>query len=100
MSNKHFEHRIEHLPIPFRVQQREALMFKTKESTLEPDLPALLQNERFRTELDKLGKAGWELVAVQAVCRGEINVGNPNMQAWAYGFPMPIGYLLFLKREF
>ncbi|AZC24808.1 MAG: hypothetical protein ACQZ2J_01875 [Pseudomonas piscis] len=99
MSEKRFEHRIEHLPIPFRTQQRGTLMFKTEESTLEPDLPALLQNESFRAELDKLGKAGWELVAVQAVCRGEIKVGNQNMQAWAYGFPMPIGYLLFLKRE-
>jgi len=33
------------------------------------------------------------------VCRGEIKVGNQNAQAWSYGFPMPVGYLLFLKRE-
>lgn len=54
MSEKRFEHRIEHLPIPFRTQQRGTLMFKTEESTLEPDIPALLQNESFRAELDKL----------------------------------------------
>lgn len=97
--SKRFEHRIEHVAIPFKTATSGMLMFKSTEVTLEPDLVQLLQHDTFQALLGPLGAEGWELVSVQPVCRGETRIGNQNAQGWAYGFAMPVGYLLFFKRE-
>lgn len=97
---KHFDHRAEYVAIPFKAATRGAWLFKATEQTLEPDLPTLLdENERLQRKMLELGAEGWELVSTQPLCRAEVKVGNQNAQAWSYGFPMPIGYLLFFKRE-
>jgi hypothetical protein len=97
---KHFEHRAEYVAIPFKPATSGAWIFKASEQTLEPDLPALLgENERLQRKMLELGAEGWELVSTQPLCRAEVKVGNQNAQAWSYGFPMPIGYLLFFKRH-
>ena len=98
MAAIRFEYRTEHVAIPFKTQTHGRLI-KTTEATLEPDLVQLLQCDTFQALLESLGAEGWELVSVQPLCRGETKIGNQNAQGWAYGFAMPIGYLLFLKRE-
>ncbi|CAI8955128.1 hypothetical protein DA83_17870 [Pseudomonas sp. 250J] len=98
--NKKFEHRAEYVAIPFKNATSGAWIFKSTEQTLEPDIASLLaEEERLQKTMLELGADGWELVSTQPVCRGEIKVGNQNAQAWSYGFPMPVGYLLFFKRE-
>ncbi|AZL70117.1 hypothetical protein [Pseudomonas oryziphila] len=99
MSRK-FEHRTEYVAIPFKNATSGAWIFKSTEQTLEPDIASLLgEEERLQKKMLELGAEGWELVSTQTVCRGEVKVGNQNAQAWSYGFPMPVGYLLFFKRE-
>jgi len=98
--NTKFEHKAEYVAIPFKSATNGTWIFKTSEQTLEPDVPALLmENECLKQRMADLGAEGWELVSTQSVCRGEIKVGNQNAQAWSYGFAMPVGYLLFFKRE-
>lgn len=98
--SKKFEHRAEFVAIPFKNTTSGAWIFKSTEQTLEPDVESLLaEDEPLQTKMLELGADGWELVSTQPVCRGEIKVGNQNAQAWSYGFPMPVGYLLFFKRE-
>lgn len=94
-----FEYRTEHVAIPFKTTTSGVLMFKSTEVTFEPDLVQLLQHDKFQVLLGPLGAEGWELVSVQPLCRGETKIGNQNAQGWAYGFAMPVGYLLFFKRE-
>ena len=98
MNSKRFEHRIEQVSIPFKTQT-SGVLFKSTEVTLEPDLVQLLQHDSFQALLGPQGTDGWELVSVQSICRGETRIGNQNAQGWAYGFAMPVGYLLFFKRE-
>jgi len=98
MNSKRFEHRIEQVSIPFKTQT-SGVLFKSTEVTLEPDLVQLLQHDTFQALLGPQGTDGWELVSVQSICRGETRIGNQNAQGWAYGFAMPVGYLLFFKRE-
>lgn len=98
--SKSFEHRAEYIAIPFKNATSGAWIFKTSEQTLEPDFASLLgDDEPLQMKMLELGAHGWELVSTQPVCRGEIKLGNQNAQAWSYGFAMPIGYLLFFKRE-
>ena len=98
--SKKFEHRAEFVAIPFKNTTSGAWIFKSTEQTLEPDVGTLLaEDEPLQTKMLELGADGWELVSTEPVCRGEIKVGNQNAQAWSYGFPMPVGYLLFFKRE-
>lgn len=98
--SKTFEQRAEYVAIPFKSETSGAWVFKTTEQTLEPDIASLLAEDGpLQTKMVELGAEGWELVSTQPVCRGEVKVGNQNAQAWSYGFPMPIGYLLFFKRE-
>lgn len=97
--NTKFEHRVEYVDVPFKAMTSGTWIFKTTVLTLEPDAAALLDvREPLQKILYKLGAEGWELVSTQSVCRGEVKVGNQNAQAWSYGFPLPIGYLLFFKR--
>ncbi len=97
---KEFEHRAEYFAIPFKNTTSGAWIFKSTEQTLEPDIASFLsEDELLQRKLLELGAHGWELVSTQSVCRGEIKVGNQNAQAWSYGFPLPIGYLLFFKRH-
>jgi hypothetical protein len=97
---KKFEHRAEYVAIPFKNATSGAWIFKSTEQTLEPDVASFLAGEeRLQKQMLQLGAEGWELVSTQPVCRGEVKVGNQNAQAWSYGFSMPIGYLLFFKRE-
>ncbi|MDZ5738054.1 hypothetical protein [Pseudomonas asiatica] len=98
--SKKFEHRAEYVAIPFKAATSGTWIFKATEQTLEPDVDALLaKNEHLQSTILKLGTEGWELVSTQPLYRGEIKNGNQNAQAWSYGFAMPIGYLLFFKRE-
>lgn len=98
--SKKFEHRAEYVAIPFKNATSGAWIFKTTEQTLEPDIAVLLAAEEpLQKKMLELGTEGWELVSTQPVCKGEIKVGNQNAQAWSYGFSMPLGYLLFFKRE-
>ena len=98
--SKKFEHRADYVAIPFKNATSGAWIFKSTEQTLEPDVASLLaEEEQLQKKMLELGAQGWELVSTQPVCRGEIKVGNQNAQAWSYGFPMPVGYLLFFKRE-
>ncbi|SFY22705.1 hypothetical protein [Azotobacter vinelandii] len=98
MGASGFEYRTEYIAIPFKTHTTRGLIFKSEEPTLAPDIDALLQGEADQLMLKELGQSGWELVSVQAVCRAELQVGNQNAQGWAYGFAMPVGYLLFFKR--
>ncbi|MEW9905602.1 hypothetical protein [Pseudomonas putida] len=97
--NKRYEHRIEHVAIPFKSNRKGAGFFGADDPILEPDLTALLEGNLIQGVMAPLGADGWTLVSVQPVCRAEIKIGNHNVQGWAYGFPMPTGYLLFLQRE-
>ncbi|MBH3361334.1 hypothetical protein [Pseudomonas guariconensis] len=97
--NKRYEHRIEHVAIPFKSNRKGAGFFASDDPILEPDLTALLEGNLIQGVLAPLGADGWTLVSLQPVCRAEIKIGNHNAQGWAYGFPMPTGYLLFLQRE-
>ena len=98
--SKKFEHRAEYVAIPFKSATSGVWFFKSSEQTLEPDVASFLaKEEALQKKMLELGAEGWELVSTQPVCRGEIKVGNQNAQAWSYGFPMPVGYLLFFKRE-
>ena len=98
--SKKFEHRAEYVAIPFKNATSGAWIFKTTEQTLEPDIASLLnEDEPLQRRMFELGDDGWELVSTQPVCRGEIKVGNQNAQAWSYGFSLPMGYMLFFKRE-
>ena len=98
--SKKFEHHTEYVAIPFKNATSGAWIFKSTEQTLEPDIVSLLaEEEPLQKKMLVLGAAGWELVSTQPVCRGETKMGNQNAQAWSYGFPMPVGYLLFFKRE-
>lgn len=97
---KKFEHRAEYVAIPFKNTTSGTWFFKSTEQTLEPNVESLLaEDELLQKKMVELGADGWELVSTQPVCRGEIKVSNQNAQAWSYGFPMPVGYLLFFKRE-
>lgn len=97
---KTIEHRAEYVAIPFKTTTSGTWIFKSEEQTLEPDVTALLGgHDCLQSKMLELGAEGWELVSTQPVCRGEIKVGNQNAQAWSYGFAMPVGYLLFFKRE-
>ncbi len=98
--SKKFEYRAEHVAIPFKNTTSGTWIFKNTEQTLDPDIASLLDEEgRLQKMMLELGAEGWELVSAQPACRAEIRVGNQNAQAWSYGFAMPIGYLLFFKRE-
>lgn len=97
--NQKFEYRAEYVAIPFENASSGFGIFKSSEQTLDPDILALLAEEGcLQMKMLELGSEGWELVSTQPVCRGEIKVSNQNVQAWCYGFPMPVGYLLFFKR--
>ena len=98
--SKQFEHRAEYVAIPFKDASSGAWIFKTTEQTLDPDVTVLLEEGApLQRKILELGADGWELVSVQPLSRAEIKLGNQNAQAWSYGFPMTIGYILFFKRE-
>lgn len=97
--NKRYEHRVEHVAIPFKSNRKGSGFFMSDDPILEPDLLALLEGGLIQDVLAPLGADGWALVSAQPICRAEIKIGNHNAQGWAYGFTMPTGYLLFLQRE-
>lgn len=94
-----FEYRTEYVEIPFKTKTARTLFIKSEEPTLDPDIPALVQAPAYTERLNELGAAGWELVTVQTASRGERLIGNQNAQGWAYGFSIPIGYVMFFKRQ-
>lgn len=98
MSRQAFEYHTEFSPLQYIVRTKKLFMFKSEEPTTEPDIQGFLQGAAYQQRLAQLGHEGWELVSVQPVVRGEIQIGNQNAQGWAYGFALPIGYLLFFKR--
>ncbi|AHH49688.1 hypothetical protein [Pseudomonas aeruginosa] len=98
MSLQTFEYLTEYVELPFKARTVGALMFKRSESTLEPDVEAILDAFLRADSINRLGSQGWELVSVQPLLRGVTEVGNQNAQAWAYGLAIPMGYLLFFKR--
>lgn len=98
MGRQKFEYHTEFSPFQYLVRTKKLFMFKSEEPTTEPDTQGFLEDSERQNRLAQLGSEGWELVSVQPVVKGEVKVGNQNTQGWAYGFALPIGYLLFFKR--
>ena len=98
MSRQAFEYHTEFSPLQYIVRTKKLFMFKSEEPTTEPDILGFLQDCAYQQRLAQQGREGWELVSVQPVVRGEIQIGNQNAQGWAYGIALPTGYLLFFKR--
>lgn len=96
---KQFEYRTEYVAIPFKTETSGKWIFKAVEETLEPDVGTLAHEGTLQSILNELGAQGWELVSTQPVCRAEIKVANQNAQGWSYGFAMPVGFILFMRRQ-
>ena len=99
MSHRAFEYHTEFAPLNYLVRTKKLFMFKSEEPSTEPDIQGFLQDPEHQQRLAQLGQEGWELISVQPVVRGEVQIGNQNAQGWAYGIALPTGYLLFFKRS-
>ena len=99
MSRQAFEYHTEFAPLNYLVRTKKLFMFKSEEPSTEPDVQGFLQDPEHQQRLAQLGQEGWELISVQPVVRGEVQIGNQNAQGWAYGIALPTGYLLFFKRS-
>ena len=98
MGHQKFEYHTEFSPFQYIVRTKKLFMFKSEEPTTEPDTQRFLEDPERQQRLSQLGSDGWELISVQPVLRGEVQIGNQNAQSWAYGMALPTGYLLFFKR--
>lgn len=98
MSRQAFEYHTVFSPFQYIVRTEKLFIFKSEEPTTEPDTQGFLEDAERQQRLSELGSDGWELVSVQPVLRGEVQIGNQNAQGWAYGMALPTGYLLFFKR--
>ncbi|WP_339420724.1 MULTISPECIES: hypothetical protein [unclassified Pseudomonas] len=98
MGHQKFEYHTEFSPFQYIVRTKKLFMFKSDEPTTEPDTQRFLEDAERQQRLSQLGRDGWELVSVQPVLRGEVQIGNQNAQGWAYGMALPTGYLFFFKR--
>lgn len=92
-----FEYLTEFIALPYRTSSR-GIFFKTEEATTEPDIPTFLHSTGSQALMNKRGQEGWDLVSTEPVMRGHTQIGNQNVQGWALGFALPIGYLMFFKR--
>lgn len=93
-----FEYTQAYIPLPYTTKTSGVLMFKSTAETTEPDVHAYLSNPETLSVLNGYGGEGWELISVQQIKRGHEQVGNQNVQSWALGYAITIGFLFIFKR--
>lgn len=70
---------------------------RTDES-LEPNIHGLINTAVRWAQVPTLDQEGRKLVSIQPPKRGVTEIGDQNVQGWAWGVALPVSYLLFFKR--
>ena len=89
MSHRAFEYHTEFAPLHYLVRTKKLFMFKSEEPSTDPDVQGFLQDPEHQQRLAQLGQEGWELISVQPVVRGEVQIGIKTPKAGPTVLPCP-----------